>query len=161
MINVFKIFSPIVRLCQIASTVQSITKYYRLLESITEYNSVLQSVTECYRVLQSVKEDYRVSQNVTECYRVLQSITKYHKDSDKSSASTWTYFWACLFLKEEIHNYSFVFSVEEKFLFNEDLHTFASVNCYLITLQGKRIVTSCGRKVICIKRLFAPEPVYK
>ena len=53
------------------------------------------------------------------------------------------------------------FSAEEKFLIYEDLHTFASVDCHLITLQGKGIVTSCGRKVICIKRLFAPEPVYK
>ena len=43
--------------------------------------------------LQSIREFYRVLQSVTEYYRVLQSITEYYKD--KSSASTWTNFWAC------------------------------------------------------------------
>ena len=37
--------------------------------------------------------------HMTEYYRVLQSITKYYKDKDKSSASTWTNFWACFFSK--------------------------------------------------------------
>ena len=64
---------------------QSFTECYRVLQSITEYKRVLQSVTECYRVL----ECYSVLQNIT----VLQSIAKYYKD--KSSASTWTNFWAC------------------------------------------------------------------
>ena len=40
-------------------------------------------------------EYYRVLQSITKYYKVLQSITKYYKDKDKSSASTWTHFWAC------------------------------------------------------------------
>ena len=54
---------------------------------------MLQSVAECYRVLLSVTECYKVLQSVTGCYRILQRITEYYKD--KSSASTWTNFWAC------------------------------------------------------------------
>ena len=64
---------------------------------ITEYYIVLQSVTECSRVLQSVTVCYRVLQSVTDCYRVFQSITKYY--NYKSSASTWTNFWACFYQK--------------------------------------------------------------
>ena len=69
--------------------------FSRLLDfkSITEYYRVLQSITQYYRVLQSITEYYRVLQSITEYYRVLQSIAEYYKD--KSSASTWTNFWAC------------------------------------------------------------------
>ena len=72
---------------------QSITECYRVLQSITKCYRVLQSFTEFYRVLQSITEYYRVIQSITEYYRVLQSITEYYRD--KSSASTWTNFWAC------------------------------------------------------------------
>ena len=58
---------------------------------------MLQSVTaECYRVSQGITECFtechRVLESITEYYRVLESITEYYK----SSASTWTNFWACL-----------------------------------------------------------------
>ena len=56
---------------------------------------MLQSVTEYYRVLQSITEYYRVLQSITRYNKVLQSIKEYYKDKDKSSASTWTHFWAC------------------------------------------------------------------
>ena len=59
------------------------------MQSITE---VLLSVTECHRVLQSVAV----------CYRVLQRKTAYYKD--KSSASTWTNFWACFYGSLKIIN---------------------------------------------------------
>ena len=45
--------------------------------------SRFQSIREYCRVLQSIKEYHKVPQNTT----------KYYKD--KSSASTWTNFWAC------------------------------------------------------------------
>ena len=75
---------------------QSDTECYRVLQSVAECYRVSQSATECYGVLQSITEFYRVYrvlQGITKYYRVLQSITKYYKD--KSSASTWTNFWAC------------------------------------------------------------------
>ena len=74
---------------------QSITEYYRVLQSITEYYRALQCITEYNKVLQSITECYRVLQSIAEYYKVIQSITKYYKD--KSSASTLTNFWACLF----------------------------------------------------------------
>ena len=60
---------------------------------ITEYYTVLQSITQYYRVLHSITQYYRVLHSIREYYRVLQIITKYYKD--KSSASSWTNFWAC------------------------------------------------------------------
>ena len=59
---------------------------------------MLQSVIECYRVLQSITEYNRVLQNIIEYYRALQSIREYNRVLQKSSASTWTIFWACLIL---------------------------------------------------------------
>ena len=76
---------------------QSITEYYRVLKSITEYYRVLQSITEYNRVLQSITEYHRVLQSITEYYRVQQSFTKYY--TDKTSAPTWTNFFACLYRK--------------------------------------------------------------
>ena len=65
-----------------------------MLQSVRECYRGLLSALECYRMLQRVKECYKVLPSVTGCYRILQSITEYYKD--KSSASTWTNFWACL-----------------------------------------------------------------
>ena len=59
---------------------------------------MLQSFTKCQRVLKSVTEYYRVLQSITEYNTVSQSITEYYKV--KSSASTWTNFWACFFFKK-------------------------------------------------------------
>ena len=72
--------------------IKSVINVFKIsrLQSIRECCRVIQSITECYKVLQSVAECYRVLQSVTKCYRVLQSVTEY-----KSSASTWTNFWAC------------------------------------------------------------------
>ena len=53
-------------------------------------------------MLQSITEYHRVLKSITECYRVLQGITKYYKD--KSSASTWTNFWACFYGSLKIIN---------------------------------------------------------
>ena len=76
-------------------------------QRFAEYYKVLQSITNYYRVLQRITEYYREIQSITEYDRVLQSITKYYKDKDKSSVSTWTNFWACLFLKN--NNIYFMF----------------------------------------------------
>ena len=96
---------------------QRVTECYRVLQSITEYNGALQSFTQNYRVLQSITECYRVLQSITEYYRVLQSITEYYRAleiitnyyKDKSSASTWTNFWACFI--------NFVFVCFDQFCF--------------------------------------------
>ena len=56
-------------------------------------------MTEYERLLQSSREYNRVIHSITEYCRVLQSITKYYQE--KSSASTWTNFWACFFLPGE------------------------------------------------------------
>ena len=49
-----------------------------------------------------ISEYCRVVQSNTEYYIVIQSITKYYKD--KSSASTWTNFWACFYGSLKIIN---------------------------------------------------------
>ena len=70
-----------------------------MLQSVTEYNGALQSIREYYKVL--------------------QSITKYYKD--KSSASTWTNFWACFLGRHFELSTNVVQFVDETWWFIRDL----------------------------------------